>query len=821
MGTGDKAASLGSQNARGTPRAHQQKILHACKENADQYIVALLKQVLDKLDDALINRSSKDGGESDSNAYAEARLELHSKRLEISREFSEGFTQNYRARLNRAGSGASSSKKGSGQGGGLSLVDEHELEESLAVDGLVARARDRLRNELYALAQRFNLLVDNAHYDDESQPFDPEAIGYAFRDVIQKMELKVEIKLIAYKLFEQNVMQTLGQFYQQINSLLSNAGILPELKLSMPLRSVGGPLQAHATEFKNDHGARNDHGSSGGGAQGRVQGEVQGDLHGRTSSSADVYQTLQKLMNARKYGDAPGDGSMGGASGGGSGRERMVGVSAAVGSSMLADDLVRGLTLLQHETLPAAPGGAINVAAIKDALLGQMKQIGDGRGIHPAHDNTIDVIGMIFEFILDEPSIPDVVKGLLNQLQIPILKIALVDKEFFTNKNHPARRLLNVLGHASIGWNDNDEEARQRRFQKMEYIVNRVLAEFGQDPGIFAGLLGEFIEFLAKEGGVVGVEDIAVEQATPLSDQLQETRPDRLAFEAVEARLEGAEVPGVLRDFLRYSWRDVLQYVLDHEGHDSEAWRRHEQMVDELIWSVEPKTTADDRRKMVMLLPRLLDSLRAGMTLVGFSQQQIDSLIDALEPVHMACLRGEKHGAEAAKPMPAKRRDDASETSSDEVSDMIRSVQEGIQGKGEFMAEDEQVSPSGEISDFEKELLGMDSSFAQEDLGLSDSEPAEIEDEFTAMAAEMTLGTWLEFDTEDKKRRGKLAWKSIVMGEYVFVDRKYKVVAERTLAGLAADLRQGSASLVEDVPMFDRALDKVLNGLMSGSRAAH
>ena len=59
------------------------------------------------------------------------------------------------------------------------------------------------------------------------------------------------------------------------------------------------------------------------------------------------------------------------------------------------------------------------------------------------------------------------------------------------------------------------------------------------------------------------------------------------------------------------------------------------------------------------------------------------------------------------------------------------------------------------------------------------------------------------------------------MGEYVFVDRKYKVVAERTLAGLAADLRHGKASLVEDVAMFDRALDKVMNGLMSGSRTMH
>jgi hypothetical protein len=811
MGTGDKATSFGLQNAGATLRPHQQKILQACKQNADQYIETLIKQVLDKLDESLINRGSKGGDEPGSDDYAQAERMLASQRAEICNAFRDGFTRNYNARLSRAGSAASSSKKAGGQASGLSLVDEKELEESLAVDGLVARARDRLRNELYALAQRFNALIQGAHYDDESQPYDPEVLSYAFRDVIQKLELRVEIKLIAYKLFEQSAMQTLEQLYHRLNSLLSEAGVLPELKLSVPLRAVGGAAQTRAAEQKG-------HGNPDGDTQGVIHGRAGGDVHGGAAASADVYQTLQKLMNARKYGDAPQEaGYMDDTVGGESGWAGAAGSGGgtAPGPSLPPDDLVRGLSLLQHETLPVAPGGAINVTVIKDALLGQMKQLGDGRGLHPAHDNTIDVIGMIFEFILDEPSIPDVVKGLLNQLQIPILKIAIVDKEFFTNKNHSARRLLNVLGHASIGWNDNAEDVRQRRFEKMEYIVNRVLAEFEQDPGIFAGLLDEFIEFLAKEGG-----DAEVEQEIPLSDVPQEAPSERMAFEAVEARLEGTEAPGVLRDFLRNVWQDVLQSALDREGYGSETWRRHEQAIDELMWSVEPKTTADDRRKMVVLLPRLLNALRDGMTMIDCPQQQIDDVIDALEPIHMACLRGEKSYAVAVKPPPAVVHGGGAEETP-EVPDMIRSVQQGARESDESSAVERHVSPIGEMSDFEKDLLGMDTTEVSDDLDDAAPEPEEIDDEFTAMAAEMDLGTWLEFDLGDKKRRGKLAWKSVVMGEYVFVDRKYKVVAERTLSGLAEDLRNGKASLVEDVPMFDRALDKVLNGLMSGSRTTH
>ena len=137
----------------------------------------------------------------------------------------------------------------------------------------------------------------------------------------------------------------------------------------------------------------------------------------------------------------------------------------------------------------------------------------------------------------------------------------------------------------------------------------------------------------------------------------------------------------------------------------------------------------------------------------------------------------------------------------------------------------EQSPLHDDISEFERELLGMDASSENREIESAEpepeTEPEVIDDEFTSMAAEMKLGTWLEFDLGEKKKRGKLAWKSVVMGEYVFVDRRYKVVAERTLVSLAADLRDGKATLVEDVAMFDRALDKVLNGLMSGNSTIH
>jgi len=222
----------------------------------------------------------------------------------------------------------------------------------------------------------------------------------------------------------------------------------------------------------------------------------------------------------------------------------------------------------------------------------------------------------------------------------------------------------------------------------------------------------------------------------------------------------------------------------------------------------------------VMSLPRLLDSLREGMSLVGSTQQEMDAVIDALEPIHMACLRGETPVKEHKAAQTAKA-PDTDKGSSADVAELIRSIREEVRsGVGQkTSAQGDAIADNA--GDLDEALVDSASSFADEEAEVASGDD-NIEDEFTTLAAEMTLGAWLEFAMDDgKKRRGKLAWKSVVMGEYVFVDRRYKVVAERTLSQLAADLRYGRAAPLEDVPVFDRALDKVLNGLMTSGSAAH
>jgi hypothetical protein len=93
------------------------------------------------------------------------------------------------------------------------------------------------------------------------------------------------------------------------------------------------------------------------------------------------------------------------------------------------------------------------------------------------------------------------------------------------------------------------------------------------------------------------------------------------------------------------------------------------------------------------------------------------------------------------------------------------------------------------------------------------------DDESVRAVRELKVGTWIEFIGEDDQReRAKLSWISPISAKYLFVNRRGLKVCDRTVAALAVELRRGSAIILEEVPLFDRALDAIVARLR-GSEA--
>jgi hypothetical protein len=71
----------------------------------------------------------------------------------------------------------------------------------------------------------------------------------------------------------------------------------------------------------------------------------------------------------------------------------------------------------------------------------------------------------------------------------------------------------------------------------------------------------------------------------------------------------------------------------------------------------------------------------------------------------------------------------------------------------------------------------------------------------------------VEFESAQGKKRGKLTWKCNFTGEYTFMNRMYKVVADLGMRDLINQMDAGNARIVDDVPLFDRAVNAIVNGM--------
>lgn len=422
--------------------------------------------------------------------------------------------------------------------------------------------------------------------------------------------------------------------------------------------------------------------------------------------------------------------------------------------------------------MAAAAGQALDAGAMRNALL-SMPQIGQAASgkvaIGRSDDDTIDVISMLFEFILDDPGLSDAMRALLARLQIPMLKVAILDKSFFSRKDHPARRLLNAMAQAAIGWTEESGRSGDGLYAHIESAVGRILTKFDDDLTLFDELYEQFAAFLEREQRGAHVAEERAAQVTQGKEALVEAKR-HVADEIGHCLSNYGAVPDVVQNLVRDGWNDVLLLIYLRKGRESEEWTDAVNLMDRLVWSVMPKPSHSERQELLRSIPELLKALRAGLAGISYNQHKMTRAFKGLQARHLACLRGGR----------------ALESADTDQAD-----------------EDSQVDGAGDVME-EIVLESVDARSAP-----IESEP----DQFDAQARELEVGTWLELTEEDGAVvRAKLSWRSNISGSCLFVNRKGMKVAEVTQQGLGVWLRSGKAVVLPavSVPLMDRALNSML-----------
>ena len=493
------------------------------------------------------------------------------------------------------------------------------------------------------------------------------------------------------------------------------------------------------------------------------------------------------------------------------------------------------LSTLQAASIPTQPLASIDPQSLKAQTQQQLVAFRqeNQHQVSANENQTIDVVSMLFDFFFDDEALPAPIKVLIGRLQIPILKVAIIDKDFFNQKKHPARKLLDSISRASLGWGDNHDD-EQPLIDKTEEIVNFLISEFEEDVSVFEEAYMNFENFVNQEHTEFDKAEAALHQQEQQKDQQIQMAQDAAAA-LIDKLTRNRELSFEVIDFLETTWSSVLFSAHLSLGEDSNHWRNLKRISTTFVWTLIPKHTEAERSKIIKTIPALLRALSKGMDLVKIGTDVQNRIFQLLAQEHAKIVKqtsknivtrvddqtvwpedaGAAALAKAAELEPGAKPD--FDFSADHTGD-IEVVEEEISDDSITLIDATDTSDviedlnqfaisvkEGKITVDEEIVLGSEE---DEDFDLI----VEGDDNSLEQAQALEIGSWVEFnDEKDRILVARLSWRSNVTGNFVFVNRQGLKVRNMTINGFAAELRSGRARCIESSSVFDRAIYTIMS----------
>ncbi|MBY0454128.1 MAG: DUF1631 domain-containing protein [Burkholderiaceae bacterium] len=238
----------------------------------------------------------------------------------------------------------------------------------------------------------------------------------------------------------------------------------------------------------------------------------------------------------------------------------------------------------------------------------------------------IEVVALMFQSILSEDRIPSAVRVWFARLQVPVLRVALAEPEFFSDLNHPARLLIDRMGACALGFDSTSING-----SALEAEIRRVVQVIEQYPEtgsrVFQLVREEFEAFLAK----FLTEKQSTSRVVTIAQQMEQKETLTIQY-TIELRnlLKEMSVRDDIRDFLFKTWAEVLALSAVRLGAQHPDTLAFKHTAADLVWAASAKPNRNDRAQVIQGLPGLLERLRQGLALVGIEGESQDVQIKAI-----------------------------------------------------------------------------------------------------------------------------------------------------------------------------------------------
>jgi len=423
-------------------------------------------------------------------------------------------------------------------------------------------------------------------------------------------------------------------------------------------------------------------------------------------------------------------------------------------------DVIKALTSLQTGYKPKfAPNEtSIRTDSFKHALLNSMAKMGNtsmSKSLNAIDGRTIDFVEMLFGAFLRDDNVSVAIKSLLLELQIPLIKVAMLDTQFFQNDKHAARRMLDMVAHLGIGIEDEENTL----VKTIRLIIEQLQATFVQNLSSFNTALTALNRLMSIEKDKTGKQEEETQKAI-LKEHARQIVLNELQKNTYKKIIQKELKPLILKQWAALMFQRFIKY-----GKESSQWNEIVTLLKHLVYSVQPIKTSEQWVLLNNDSGVLISDIEAQLNTTKLSPGGIDASVSALKEIHANLIESSEFFLEEPDYT-------LSERSLDEI------IEESI-----------------------------------EDMPDDDSEPPHIQ--ISRLPNDVKQGVWFEIHNGDGHlRRVKLSVILFDEAKLVFVDRHGNMVIEKFASEFVDELNEGKSKIIADHSIFNHALGQIINSII-------
>ncbi|QLI80634.1 DUF1631 family protein [Chitinibacter fontanus] len=704
----------------------------------------------------------------------------------------------------------------------LSLIDVGDFDGELKIDELTTRLRNAAEEELRDLNIRMAILFDQDDINERENPFRPYLMTRCLSMTAEQLHIEPQLHEVVCEALAEQLQKRVVAIYQALNQLLAQHGIAAQLQLRIRQLPDAATLRQMAAEplVENDSAqfAHGDYVDTA--AAVTVGAGPQPYMEGGYSSPMQNGVPIDPVMNAQnRLGQwtsmlrqqaentqaAAAELPLGAAVAGWLGTVKQVGAAIRqlwrgqadiqLAPQVLSVGLAQSIDQLRQPHLQGVQLDA--QGQVRNVILEQRAELSAATS-DINEQMIVDIVGMLFEFILRDVQVPAEIRAQLGRLQWLVLKTALQDPALFSQKHHPARLLVNRIGSIAQGLQQLDPKA-ERVTAEIRRIIETLLRDEEESTALFSQMLDELDRFIARELRA------ADEQSALASQALENAESRTLRFARITAQvsqaLQSFTLDAQLESFLTHTWPYAIEYA---ERNDPVQALRFRIFVPELIWSIAPKNAKEDRQQLLGMIPRLIGVLSEGLKYTPWSNAEQQTFKLYMMDAHRSAIAMAGNETLEVPSMALLRAQMANFISEIAADSEVAQV--------EASAEINPVLLDQAISELKVEIGFIDRQVEADlaHLGVEAANDAEgLSNE--ALFEFLRSGVPVELNLTGELRQARLCWMNPNETRLVLnmdADSPPSVISISVFKRLLAC---GRARWLEQAPLFERAMESLLN----------